>query len=167
MFTKLGSITAAAAVALALGVSSAGARPAVRPRATGLGVIAAVSQTGATVTASFVFTGSDATGFIIAVPHNGSLSTLKFARIGRDLSLSTITGVKVHYILTRSRPGYLAIALHAPQADLRLTFTRALFTFSSAESRLISSHAVRSVGMGIAFAGVPGVAITSRFKLDV
>jgi hypothetical protein len=145
----------------------ASAHPARLTTGTGLGVITAVSSTATTVTTNFVFTGTEATGFVLAVPRDATLSTLTPARLAREFSLSTIAGVKVHYILLGAKADYLSVALHSPQPDLRLTFARTLFRFSASASRQIASHAVRSVRMGIAFSGGPGQLLAAKFAFAV
>ena len=155
---------------LVLGAGStatASAHPAPTVTGTGLGVISAVSTSATTVTTNFVFTGTEATGFVLAVPHDATLSTLSPARLARDFTLTTIAGAKVHYILLGAKADYLSVALHSPQPDLRLTFTRTLFRFSGSETRQIASRAVRSVRMGIAFSGGPGQLVAAKFAFAV
>jgi hypothetical protein len=161
-----GLLGAALALALAALVPASAAARTARADAP-LGVITAVSQTGTTVTTASFFIGTEATGFVLAVPHEARLSSLSPARIARDISLSTIDGAKVHYVLLGAKANYLSIALHAPQPDLRLTFTSALFTFSAAETRRIHSHTLTRVRMGIAFSGGPGQLVASKFKITV
>jgi hypothetical protein len=159
----------AAVLALALSAPPAPARTRVSPvpHANGLGVITAVSTTASSVTAACFFTGTEATGFVMAVPHGATLSSLTPAQIARDISLTTLSGTRVHYILLSAEPDYLAITLHFPQPALRLTFQRSLFRFSRAESQLIRLRTVRSVRMGLAFSGGPGQLVASKFAFAV
>jgi hypothetical protein len=160
------SVLLIALLALALSPVTA-ARAVSSPATSGLGVITAVSATPRTVTATCLFTGTEATGFVLAVPHGASLSSLAAGQIARDLSLSTLTGARVHYVLLGAQPDYLAITLHTPQPTLRLSFSRTLFRFSSAESALIRSRQVQSVRMGVAFSGGPGQLVASKFAFAV
>jgi hypothetical protein len=155
---------------VALAVTTAGLAPsasaAARSPRTGdsLGVVTAFAQAGATVTTSFFFSGLEATGFVLAVPHSATLSTLSPTRLARDFSLTTLNGARVHYVLLAARPDYLSITLHAPQPDLRLSFTRSIFRFSASAERQIAAHALRTVKMGIAFSGAPGQLVASKFS---
>ncbi len=163
---KLSSVLLVLLLGLCLSGSAAAAEPAAGT-GDGLGVITAVSATPTTVTTNFFFTGTQATGFVLAVPRQATLSTLSPGALARDMTLSTVGGHKVHYILLSARANYLAVALHSPQPDLRLQFKRTLFTFSAAESRQISARRVRAIHMGIAFSGGPGQLVASKFTFAV